>query len=78
MTATALGLIGPLAFLAAVALNGVLVWRAAPGLARALAGPQPLRVPARIRPDGESNVIALRPRPGLSPATAVRPIRLAA
>ena len=72
VTATALGLIGPLAFLAAVVLNAGLIWRAVPNLGRALAGPQPVRIPARILPSGESNVVPLRPR--LSPvAVAARP-----
>lgn len=76
VTATALGLLGPLAFLAAIALNAGLVWRAAPQLAKALAGPQPVRIPARILPDGESNVIPLQPR--LRAAAASRPFAQAA
>lgn len=76
VTATALGLLGPLAFLAAIALNAGLIWRAGPHLARALAGPQPIRIPARIRPDGESNVVPLQPR--LTAAAAPRPLAQAA
>lgn len=77
VTATALGLLGPLALLAAVALNAGLLWRATPRLVQALGGARPLIVPARIVPGGESNVVPLRPR--LSPAVmpAPRP-RLAA
>lgn len=71
VTATALGLIGPLAFMAAVALNAGLLWRAAPRLLQALAGVRATVVPAMIAPDGESNVVPLRPR--LSPAVAVAP-----
>jgi hypothetical protein len=62
VTATVLGLLGPIALLAALGLNAGLLWRAAPGLARALAGPQPMRIPARMLPEGESNVVPLRPR----------------
>ncbi len=76
VTATALGLLGPIALLAALGLNAGLLWRAAPGLAQALAGPQPQRIPARIVPEGESNVVALRPRP--ASVALHRPRRLAA
>ena len=62
VTATTLGLLGPLALLAALALNAALLWRASPRLLQALGGARALVVPARIRPDGESNVVALRPR----------------
>ncbi len=65
-TATALGLIGPLALLAALSLNAALLWRAAPGLRRALAGIGPTIATVAALPGGESNVVALRPR--LSPA----------
>lgn len=62
VTATALGLVGPIALLGALALNAVLLWRAAPGLRMAIAGTGPDLVPVAIRPDGESNVIPLQPR----------------
>jgi hypothetical protein len=66
VTATALGLLGPIALLAAIGLNTGLLWRSAPGLVRALAGPQLQRIPARVLPDGECNVVPLRPH--FSPA----------
>ncbi len=72
MTATALGLLGPLALIAALGLNAMLLWRAAPAFSRALGGARPLLVPARFKPEGESNVVALRPR---VEATAGRPVR---
>jgi hypothetical protein len=61
VTATALGLLAPLALFAALGLNGVLLWRAAPSVRQALAGPVPTFTPACIVPDGEANVVALRP-----------------
>ena len=61
VTATFFGLAGPLALIAALVLNAVLLWRATPNLCAALLGARPTLVPARVRPDGESNVIALRP-----------------
>jgi hypothetical protein len=70
-TATALGLLGPLAFLAAIVLNAALLWRASPRLLQALAGVRPTLVPAMIRPEGESNIVPLRPR--VSPAVAASP-----
>ncbi|MFN7398430.1 MAG: hypothetical protein ACK5SX_05060 [Sandaracinobacter sp.] len=75
VTATALGLLAPLALFAALGLNGVLLWRAAPGVRRALAGPVPTFVPACILPDGESNVVALRPAmpAGVRARAAARP-----
>ena len=62
VTATALGLIGPIALLGALAVNAVLLWRAAPGLRRAILGTGPAVVAVRIRPDGELNVVPFQPR----------------
>lgn len=62
VTATALGLVGPIALLGAVVLNVVLLWRAAPGLRKALLGTGPSLVAVQIRPDGEPNVVLFQPR----------------
>lgn len=62
VTATALGLVGPIALLGALALNAVLLWRGAPGLRTAILGTGPALVPVGIRPDGESNVVPFQPR----------------
>jgi hypothetical protein len=58
--------------MATIGLNAVLLWRSAPAFARALGGARPLLVPAHILPEGESNVVPLRPRVR---AAAGRPVR---
>jgi hypothetical protein len=76
VTANALGLIGPIALLAALGLNGLLLGRSVPAFARALGGVRPQMVPA-FAPDGESNVIPF-PAARRQPVNAARRVALRA
>lgn len=72
-----LALVGPLAFLALVALNALLLRRHAGSLVEALLGRGHAPRAVEGRPPGESNVVALRPAPVVRPSA--RPaLRLAA
>ena len=75
--ATAFGLFGLSAFLAVLGVNILLLWRHAPSLAEAL-GFSASRGVVLTCPEGEPNVVLLRPR-GVRRADAVSPtVRLAA
>lgn len=62
MLASTTALLGPIALMAIVGLNLVLLWRRSPALALALRGPQPRLVSLSTGGTGESNVIAFPAR----------------
>lgn len=74
---TVFGFLGLLGFLGVLAVNLNLLWRHAPRLAEALGFAEERGQVVFLIPDGEPNVVALRPRPAVR-ATNVAPVRLAA
>lgn len=78
---TVFGLFGLAAFLSVLGVNVALLWRHAPQLGTALGFAEARGRLVMLQPEGEPNVVMLRPRavpcPGLSPA-GLSPARLAA
>lgn len=74
---TVFGFLGLLGFLGVLAINVNLVWRHAPRLAEVLGFAEERGQIVHVIPEGEPNVVALRPRPALRPAN-IAPVRLAA
>ena len=62
LEANVVGLIGPLALLAAAALNLLLLRAAGGRIGLALLGPLPVATRVAVRPDGESNIVAFAAR----------------
>lgn len=73
---TVFGLFGLSAFLAVVGVNLVLLWRHAPQLSAALGFAEARGKLIVQQPEGEPNVVMLRPR--AMPCPGLSPVRLAA
>ena len=72
---TVFGLFGLFAFLAMLGVNALLLWRHAPRLASALGFAEGRGEWIRPAPEGDPNVVRLRP---VSRRVAAAPVRLAA
>ena len=75
---TVFGLFGLTAFLAVLGVNILLLWRHAPRLASALGFAEAHGEMVLPLPEGEPNVVLLRPRAVLQPGGCAAPLGLAA